>query len=94
MCIYLDPATQNPTDYMHQTFEGVFRHDAGQMFNSAKLPFYLGAPKSVKALDEVLLQVKWPHEFQRSCLPLAQLAQYKASELKNLLFYAIVPSNS
>lgn len=48
-------------------------------------------PKLIQDLNSELELVKWPSEFSRTVPGLDHLANFKATELKNLLAYVLLP---
>lgn len=42
-------------------------------------------------LDSIIGHIRFPHHFNRKVPPLNALRTFKASEMKNLLVYAVLP---
>jgi hypothetical protein len=97
---FLEPSTQGPIDYMHQTCEGTFKNDMLHCFDYGskekyrKFKTYCGGAKLLAEIDSALRKIRWPHDFGRKVPSLHYLKQFKAYELKNLLLYAFVPGKT
>ena len=78
-------------DYMQASLLGTTKH----MFNiflSAKCrtkDYYLGS--KLNDIDKLLVQIKYPSEFSRQQRSISHLQYFKASEYRNLIFYAALP---
>ena len=88
----LDIVDGVPVDYMHCVLEGVTKWLLQTWVNSRnhREPFYLG--KSLKEIDELLLEQRPPHDFTRPPRSLAKhLSYWKASEFRTWLLYYSLP---
>lgn len=74
---------------MHASLEGPLKQLLNLWFNTKnhKKPFYL---KSLMEIDNVLMKIKYPSEFPRSQRSLEYFHIFKANELRNLVFYALI----
>lgn len=52
----------------------------------------LGRGATLRRIDSILSQIKFPSDFQRQLPSLEQLSYYKATEFKNLLLYGLIPA--
>lgn len=89
----LDLSSQCPIDFMHQTYEGVFKNVLKNIFEDSKRSWYLGNPSVKSQIDKTLQDIRWPHAFHRKIPSLSSIGQFKASEFRNALLYAIVLVN-
>ena len=76
-------------DYMHAVLLGAIKQHTELLLASVGESFYIGTPKMLKKIDDVLLKIRPPFCLTRTPRSLNDRKLWKASEWRNwLLFYA------
>ena len=76
-------------DYMHLVLAGEFLRRVNIWINPQSDNGFLSNAK--KEVDEAMLAVKFPHDFNRKLRPLSELKRWKDRELQNLLLHGSLP---
>lgn len=76
-------------DYMHLVLAGEFLRSVNIWINPQSDNGFLSNAK--KEVDEAMLAVKFPHDFNRKLRPLSELKRWKDRELQNLLLHGSLP---
>ena len=76
-------------DYMHAVLLGVIRSHTELLLTSVGESFYIGAPKMLRKLDQILLAIRLPSCVKRTPRSINDRQIWKASEWRNwLVLYA------
>lgn len=76
-------------DYMHLILAGEFLRRLNIWLNSQSESRFLSIVK--EEVDSSMLEVKFPHDFNRKLRPLSELKRWKDRELQNLFLHASLP---
>lgn len=85
----LDVPSQVLLDYMHLVLAGEFLRRLNIWLDHQSENGYLA--QSVQEVDQAMLNIKFPHDFNRKLRPLSELKRWKDRELQNLFLHASLP---
>ena len=76
-------------DYMHLVLAGEFLRRLNIWINNQSDQGFLS--QSYEAIDQAMMSIKFPHDFNRKLKPLSELKRWKDRELQNLFLHASLP---
>lgn len=85
----LEVPSQVLLDYMHLVLAGEFLRRMNIWLNHQSDQGFLSECKD--QVDEAMMNIKFPHDFNRKLRPLSELKRWKDRELQNLFLHASLP---
>ena len=74
---------------MHLVLAGEFLRRLNIWINNQSDQGFLS--QSYEAIDQAMMSIKFPHDFNRKLRPLSELKRWKDRELQNLFLHASLP---